>query len=41
MVRHHSLSNGITGFFKKKDVKPYKYGGNGNVNVYINIYIKG
>lgn len=26
-VRHHSLSNGVTGWFKKSDVKAYKTGG--------------
>lgn len=43
LVRHHSLSSGITGWFKKNDVKPYKYNGNGdgsdNGNVNINIYM--
>lgn len=27
MVRHHSLSSGVTGYFKKSDVKAYKTGG--------------
>lgn len=27
MVRHHSLSSGVTGYFRKSDVKAYKHGG--------------
>lgn len=27
MVRHHSLTSGVTGYFRKSDVKAYKHGG--------------
>lgn len=38
-VRHHSLANGITGLFKKCDVKPYSMNKRNN-NVTVNIFVR-
>ena len=41
LVRHHSLNNGVTGLFKKCDVRPYnKKENNNNIkNITVNIFI--